>query len=66
MNAYHGCKPLDDQIYHFAHYLVESGVAKEGQSCVSCFKPTDLMIADCGQLNDKIQRFSDYCKESGL
>jgi hypothetical protein len=66
MNAYHGRKPLDDQIYLFARYLVESGVAKEGPSRVSRFDPTDLMTVGSRQLNDKIQRFSKYCKESGL
>jgi hypothetical protein len=66
MNAYHGRKPLDDQIYLFARYLVESGVAKEGPGRVSRFNPTDLMIAGSRQLNDKIQKFSNYCKESGL
>jgi hypothetical protein len=66
MNAYHGRKPLDDQIYYFARYLVESGVAKEGSNQVSRFNPRDLLIAGSEQLNDKIQRFSHFCKESGL
>jgi hypothetical protein len=57
---------LDDQIYLFARCLVESGAAKEGSSRVSRFNPTDLMIAGSGQLNDKFQKFSNYCKESGL
>jgi hypothetical protein len=66
MNSYRGRKPLDDQLYLFARYLVESGVAKERPGRISRFNPKDLMRLGCDQLHQKIQRFSDFCKESGL
>ena len=65
-NGYRGRKPLDDQLYLFARYLVESGVAKEGPSRISRFNPKDLMIVGSEQLPNKIRKFSDFCKESGL